>query len=235
MNIKRSLSLTVLSIASLFSLKAQDSVQTQFPEDAKALQFQINGNFTLSSFQGAAISYKHHLRSSSALRIGVSAYGTDTNEESANDYYSGGSPNTSTEQLRDRTSISLQLNVQAIWYSPTSSEIFFFYGIGPLFGYGGSWQTNKSIYSSPFTESNTVSSKTTSWSVGLSGLAGVEWFPAETISIHAEYGARASFSWTSFENKYQPSGTGSWSESGGTTTTLNMQGTGVLVGLSVYF
>jgi hypothetical protein len=229
------LSLSLLILFCLFSSLSQESEHSPISENAKALQFQINGNFTLSSFQGAAISYKHHLHSTSALRIGVSAYGADSNEEAANDYFNNGSPNTSAEQIRDRTNINLQLNVQAIWYSATSSEIFFFYGIGPLLSYGGTWQTNKSIYSNPITAVNTVRSKNTSWSVGISGLAGVEWFPTQSISVHAEYGTRATYSWTSFENKSQPSGTGSWSESGGTITALQMQSSGVLFGLSVYF
>jgi hypothetical protein len=49
---------------------AQQSGSKPLTENSKALQFQIGSNFTLTSFQGAALSYKHHLKPLRAIRVG---------------------------------------------------------------------------------------------------------------------------------------------------------------------
>lgn len=53
-----------VSIFSSLQVFAQSSESKPILEGSKAIQFQINNNFTLSSFQGTAFSYKYHVQPS---------------------------------------------------------------------------------------------------------------------------------------------------------------------------
>ena len=150
-------------------------------------QFQIDNNFTLTSFQGAVLSMKRHRSAGSAFRLGVTlrleAAGRDgTSTETRND--------TLTSEVvdgSDSDTQSFQIDIQYLIYPSPNSPAKLFLGFGPFgqFATGNSERVN--FLSSGV--SSRVRSEFTNWAIGLSGLLGVEWFAANRISFHAEYGA----------------------------------------------
>jgi hypothetical protein len=102
---------------------AQQSDSKPLTENSKALQFQIGSNFTLTSFQGAALSYKHHLKPLRAIRVGselsLSKSNFDLTEvDSVGDL--------ETLSKSDQTRYYVRFNTQLIWYSESYSGIFIF-------------------------------------------------------------------------------------------------------------
>jgi opacity protein-like surface antigen len=228
---------TALLLLAAFSLPAasQTTDSHSLTEDSRALQFQISSNFTLSPFQGATLSYKHHLQPSSALRIGLDLSFNDEGSDGAQQNFNNDTLSSTDNTTLDQSSFVIRLNTQAIWYSETSSEISFFYGTGPFLGYSRYRQNDERIFS-PVGSSQSKSSsegKGTTWSVGLTGLAGVEWFVSQSISLHGEYGLSLGYFWSKGESTF--STTGNRSSSEGTTTSRQLSSNGVRFGLSVYF
>jgi hypothetical protein len=222
---------TLLLLLTASSLQAIAQTST-------AVQFQIRNNFTLGSFQGAAFSYKQHLQPSFALRIGVSVSFNDGNFESTSHQFISDTLYGSANSTRDQSGTSIQLNTQAIWYSESPLGILLFYGTGPFVGFSRNHQEEVSVgtlVNVPQSKSTTEGTST-SWSVGLSGLAGVEWFASKTISLHAEYGISLGRYWSNNEStsSYQSQNHSS-STSEGNGQSWSLTSNGVLLGLSVYF
>lgn len=236
MNRLQSASLLLL-VAFSVRTEAQTSNNNQLTEHSRAIQFQINSNFTLGSFQGAALSYKHHLQPSSALRVGVDLSLNDANTEAAQKTFYSDTLRTSGNSTRDQSSVALQLNTQAIWYSESSLGILFFYGTGPFVGFSRWHQEDESISSTVgFPQSkSTLEGTATTWSLGLTGLLGVEWFASKSISLHAEYGIRLGYAWTKNESSGNTLATRYKTTSEGTTTSWQLSSNAVRFGLSVYF
>jgi hypothetical protein len=186
----------ILSIAAY----AQDSSsykKNSLVAGAWAMQFQISSNFQVASFQGTAISIKHHSTKSSAFRLGVD-FGSINSSE---DYTSKALSNDSItdEGLRDYDRYILNIRSQYIYYPSPNADINLFFGIGPQIIY--SWRnTNESS-----TKVMANSLKENSVGIGISGTAGVECFATKSISFHSEYNLLFSYNiyqyqrWTSRE------------------------------------
>lgn len=148
---------------------AQETQTTQWLTDSsKAIQFGIGNNFGLEAFDYKSISFKTHLSSLRAIRIGVNASGSTSKQERTS--FLG-----SYDQL---SSIALGISTHFLWYFETESDVFLFLGAGPLVEYSHS----RGDYSY-------VSEHTTIWTVGVGGAIGAEWFATRHIAIHAEYQA----------------------------------------------
>jgi hypothetical protein len=202
-----------------------------------ALQFQIGQNFTLQSFQGATISYKHHTDRLSAYRFGISLSfgGSNTDNES-----SGFALDTLQSALNgpvNQTSASISLNAQRLWYLDNPTDVLMFIGTGPYVGFSRSSTHSETSFFpvDPHTRRLSNDLTYTSWSAGLSGVLGVEWFTSRLLSLHAEYFANVGYSWAKTENITDSSTPGYRSEAHSTTTTWQLSGQGVRFGLSVYF
>ncbi|HDQ46284.1 MAG TPA: hypothetical protein ENN17_12440 [bacterium] len=221
----------LLLMAFSLPVAAQTSNDMPFTKDSRAVQFQIGGDFTLGSFQGAAFSYKHHRQPSAAYRAGIYIYLNDTNTE-MNQWTPGIRKTTD-----DQVFLNAELNVQAVWYAENTRGVLFYYGTGPFLGFGRYREKNKVIaplIACPQSES-TADRERTSWSLGLTGLAGVEWFVSKSISLHAEYGISLGYSSMKEETETANPGTGSRSNSDVTSTSWQLRSQGVRFGLSVYF
>jgi len=160
-----------------------------------ALQFQITNNFTLSSFDGSVLSAKYHLSKTRALRLGlgVDLVLVDSDDRVVDTRADTLSAEFSEEADSDRW--GFELNLQYLFYPIPDGNIHLFFGAGPLLGYDrvDSEITRSSIDS--FSELLTATNKTSSWSVGVSSVLGVEWFAAKQISILAEYGLSLRYQW----------------------------------------
>jgi hypothetical protein len=151
-------------------------------DGAKALQFEITDNFNLSAFQGAAISLKKHTSNSFAWRLGLDLNLQVSDQESASerDYEAYA------ESIRDENSQIINLRLQGLFYPHHTAGIRLFYGFGPVFGFSH----RKSVKVEERIEYNRITentSKLNTWKAGLTGVLGVEWFPAKRISLLAEY------------------------------------------------
>ena len=101
----------VLFSASTIYCNNQNSTNS-IQKGAKALQFQIGRDFTLSSFQGALISYKWHSSDKTAWRIGLNL-DAEKRECSSDDTYQ----DTLTSELDDnRKSYVIGITTQYVIY-----------------------------------------------------------------------------------------------------------------------
>ncbi|MGE5621095.1 MAG: hypothetical protein ACM3U0_00845 [archaeon] len=171
-------------------------------DSSRALQFQIGSNFSLSSFQGSVISYKHHFSRDKALRIGLSVYVDGTKSDGSSEMFTVDRDSlvTGSQNAAKRKENSIQLNTQFIWYLNPGEKLLIYGGAGPFltYGYGKVNTENKS--NDPFIKDKSLNEqKSSTWSPGVKGEIGVEWFAAQNISLLAEYGLMASYSWTETE------------------------------------
>jgi hypothetical protein len=208
-------------------------------DDAWAFQFSIQSSFTLSAFQGGLLSAKHHLAPDKAIRIGLGASFNSTDFSGLSlTRYDTTVTGTSTNEGRGNQNFDLRM--QYIIYPDPTADVNAFFGIGPLVGFSHSSAERQELpTSSPASYSYTRSDKRTTWSAGLSGLAGVEWFAWRKISFHAEYGASIQYMWTNQRADYSNSNSGSTTISR-TTSEYKEKGWAFYYdrfyfGLSVYF
>ncbi len=152
---------------------------------AQALQFQIDKDFTLASFQGSIISYKWHISDKGALRVGISL----SAEKDDNSRTALLSDSVTSKGDSHENSYSIGTATQYIFYPGPEKGIQLYYGIGPIANYTYGKSKQKQIHiSGPDERVTTTTSKRISWSVGASLIAGLEWFVKKDISVHAEYG-----------------------------------------------
>ena len=150
-----------------------------------ALQFQVNDNFSLKSFQGSIISAKWRRSAHSAFRLGVSLRGhfldgdTETSEQDT----------LINEANREDTNWSFGISGQYITKLDGTEGITPFIGIGPTVSFGGSNdQRTTTFLSQGVVQDRTIDIENRNWQAGVVGVLGVEWFLCSEISISAEYG-----------------------------------------------
>ena len=183
---------------------------------AWALQFRITGNFSLSDFQGAALSGKYHATSTSAIRLGFSASGGVSDREQTSFSESSGrllddpAPGQESEETResnrDETAYSLGLDGQYVTYINPDGRVKLFGGIGPTIRYqhddanDSDFQLDESgdRLDVRITETTTRDDRDT-WTFGGLALLGGEWFASPHISLSAEYGLSVEYFRTSHD------------------------------------
>ena len=233
--ISKQMSLTCIFAALLiFVMSANISAQSRFKSTKTpiqkgvwAMQFEINQDFDLSSFQGAMISVKKHTSRSKAWRLGLDINTSLSENDSQNIY------NDSTVGWSDGESdrYSFDINLQRIFYASPRAKVSLFYGFGPSAGY--TYSKNKSTSKTP--TSNRLSiTKTKTFDVGLVGVLGVEWFFSKNMSLLGEYGADIIYLWSKNE-RTQTNPNGDITYSKGTSKRFDFDNILVKFGLSVYF
>ena len=188
-----------------------DQGHNSLVKGSRSFQFRISPDFTLSAFDGAMISAKKHFSPNSALRFGI---GLDARigrlEEDQMD--------------RDFTDLDIDATIQYIYYPSPQSAINFYSGSGPIVEFQR-YKENAEYED----DSDAGYSYTRSWSVGLLGSWGVEWFADENISFICEYGAGIRYASIRGENHLGISGRDQSSHE------VSFFSQGVDLGLSVYF
>ncbi len=195
---------------------------------AWAMQFQINQNFTLSSFQGATLSLKRHYSPSKALRFGLNLGGGFSNEKSRSEFGS--------QAESDGNNQNLGFACEYIVYPSSDSRAKFFFGTGPSVNFSRSKNTESQGNTQPLLRSI---NKNTIWSTGFSGVIGVEWFANSQISFLAQYSSFLGYSSARGEAVIeQADGAGGFSVSSKSFRNVdgfNFRASAVNFGLSVYF
>lgn len=191
-----------------------------------ALQFSIRDNFQLSSFQGTTISILKHSSVDRAWRMAFTG-GVRYNNNKNNDQIDR------TRRSRadlTRYDANFTIDLQKLFYANTESNINLFYGWGPVVGY----HFNKSYDYSRGTREMMKAD----WEIGARLIFGVQWFPTNSISLHAEYGSKLSylFSWKRTEqwrfDIFEPV---ELRIDDSQTNSLNLSSSAVKLGLSAYF
>lgn len=203
-----------------------DSTQrdNSLTEGAWALQFSVSNNFTLSSFKGSVLSAKYQISPTRAIRFGISGeasgYRTD---------YPDSDPSNLDWQ-------SFEISAAYLFYSSPHKDIFFFWGPGPLVGLQR-YHSEGSNSGVDYTGSETRTNST--WTLGISTVAGVEWFATKWLSIHVEYGISGTYSWLTASHvidrvSTDPSIPSLHEDYSQTTKSWQISGTGVWLGASIY-
>ncbi len=148
----------------------------------------------LFAFDGAMVAVRKQFCGRTAVRLGLSLglESLDTAQDQSAEYEDT-YPDTVLVALRDRTadgedrSRDIEVDLVVIRHAESTRGLHLF---GPEFAHHYSQSTDLDVEEEDETL-ETVSTTTTrrSWRYGLRLLVGVEWFVAESISLHAEYGA----------------------------------------------
>ncbi|MBD3237518.1 MAG: hypothetical protein GF330_12500 [Candidatus Eisenbacteria bacterium] len=168
---------------------------------AWALQFQIDQDTILRSFEGSVLSAKHHLSETSSLRLGLSLdlhRGDGIREITTLRERLADSAAVADTDEYDRDERGFYISAQYVRNSSPSRPLVTFVGGGPYVQYtqGDSDYASTTDASAEYYESMTRSDESRYWSLGVVAILGVEWFPMRRISLHAEYGLRLGHTWT---------------------------------------
>jgi hypothetical protein len=154
---------TLLAVVAIAGLSNPVLAQNNSLRDgAWALQFAVDDNFMLESFQGATISAKHHYSDATALRYGLTLdFLSETDE--------GGD---------DENELSVALATQYLMY-PTvdrgrNDRVHLFWGFGPEVAFMR-------------TENETTEATDRTWRGAVTVLVGGEWFVHRRVSLTGEY------------------------------------------------
>lgn len=190
-----------------------------FGKGSRALQFQINNNFSLSSFSGSAFSYKRQISENRAHRISLGIQNLLINLSEPD------SPNEE-ESLNFDSNISTSFTWMNYLYP--ENDIKFYYGYGPGLHFGYQTSENEDV--------NIKTTQTTfNWGISGYGYSGVEWFFHPSISLHAEYRALIRADFRTRENSILNKQTDDENTNKFKGNILSLSGNGVRFGLSVYF
>ncbi len=213
-------------------------------EGAWALQFQISGNFTLSPFEGLALSGKRHLSATDAIRLGITI-GLNNSESDRidktieNDTVSLFSEGTTAQSVNGQ---SIDIHAHYLFYTNPQEEVNLFLGSGLSVQYSRGYQEASGIEPRP----PGLSSRAYHQSVenkkigfGIVGLTGVEWFATKRLSLHAEHSIAISYEKSTYSEtrktligppiEYSGRSVNEWTGKG-----WRVSSQGVKFGLSVY-
>lgn len=232
--------LVIAASGSLLAGDKPDSTKLQFAGGLDALQFQIDRNFSLSDFQGALFSWKHHFSSNKALRIGVDIRGNIENADRLNTTTSDGN-SVARDISSDGKSFNAGITSQFIFYTNPENRVKLFLGSGPFFriNYDDGNSRRVDQYSSGLGQVNQfVENHTDRWDTGLSNVLGLEFAISKNISLTAENSFLLGYHSGNFERI--TTSTNSENQQAVETDTSESSGFysssgNVLFGLSVYF
>lgn len=175
-----------LACALLVTLILSSSLSAGEKVDVKgkwALQFGIQSDIRLTSFQGNTLSLQKTTMSGTAWRLGLGLNLSTQHREDEDT-----TPDSSyISNDNDQNTLSLELTVQRLFKLNTSTKIRPYLGVGPLVHF----YTSSSDVNAP---NNPIrSTDRDSWALGLRGVLGAEWFVTDYLSLLGEYTLDATF------------------------------------------
>jgi len=197
-----------------------------------ALQFEVDRDFDLNAFQGSTITVKRHSSDKSAYRLSLTTH-LDFKDEST-DFPINGQP---APGHNDFTDVKFEVAVKKISYTNPQGNINFFWGIGPVYGYQYFLIDQDNITSDRLFQIKYKREEHT-WSLGLNGILGVEWFATKSISFLAEYATTAGYTERNSKSvrKFVSNGIVTYDiETTADLSELSFSSSQVKFGLSVYF
>ena len=175
-------------LAAITAMPSESSArENSLKKDKWALQFQVF-NF-VSSFQGSTFSLKKHVSDKAAWRLGLTLHFEVKDENTEIILY----PNTKAPGYNDLTDVRIGIALQKVFYPNPTADVNVFWGLGPTYSYRYSLNDRENI-SRDGTYQDKRSFEIHSWSLGINGILGVEWFATKSISFLAEYGTAVTYS-----------------------------------------
>lgn len=160
---KRILLIIAIILYSAACMFSQKLIKNSLEKGRFALQFQVGQDFFLRPFQGSVLSGKYNIFNRSSVRFGVSLENNFETDHKIN--------NTDTTKQQY---VSIILNVQFVRYLKDAEDVSLYLGGG-------------TFYSRTFSKV-TQGRRYNGWSLGASGIIGVEWFFNHNMSLSCEYG-----------------------------------------------
>lgn len=165
-----------------------DSSYIRLTEGKTALQFRINGNFTLGDFTGALISIQKKLSERNAIRWGLTLGAHYRKRKSHNPY--------SIEGYNEKN-FHLGILMNYLWYVRVYKQIRFYYGAGPVLNATYDHSYNKTTLK---TLNPNLHTRTDSYNLvghlAVQGVCGIEYFVARNTGFSIEYVPSAEFDYT---------------------------------------
>ena len=202
-------------------------------EGQQAVQFTVDDNFTLESFQGQMFSYQRFLSDTRAIRVAAGLF-LDRDDRDMEEELSGGDYVGSADVTYWKYEGTLK--IQMLFYRG-AGPVRFFYGAGPKFSISDYHNEYVDFFTSGGDlEYRIRTDDTDEWSFGLQAMAGVEWFINDMFALHAEYGVSGMyvFSENVDEEVHSSNDAYSWRRAT-TTSSPEFTSDGVRFGLSVHF
>ena len=213
------------------ALAAESESNKYQPEKGdQALQFQINSNFRLDSFNGDLISYKWMISDRHAVSIGIGLESFLGDDEDNTTFPSADSLNV--QRTSERWNHDLEVSALLITIRPHKGS-WFYYGFGPKLGYHANH--DESHQSEPVTYSHASEHSMHAFEAGLVGVSGVEWALNSFLSLHAEYKCSLYYLFRVEESMHLEPDPAQNHESKGENHFWLFRSEGVRFGLSVYF
>ena len=224
--------LTLLISLSLLSAQTEQDSTKIFK--THSIQFRVQDCFSLSSFKGSLISYKYHFNDRNALRIGFSNNIEIGDEEKDYDVFL--EDTTYYEEQISNSDINLVVTMEYLRYLNPTKEIIIYIGGGTKTSVHK--HTEKVDEKSHTEQFYDKSRKYSIIKAGLSFSYGLEWKFRKNMSLHAEYGN--DILWFHYKSrKYRtrtlPEEGEQYSIHKEVEKGIELNSTGVLLGLSIYF
>lgn len=173
------------------SRSTDDSAHNSLINKKLAFQYETGYNFAGRSFIPIVFSLKYHLSDKTALRLGV---GLNPGEGGFGRMHMN--DNQINHEPFDHHGIDPEhynFTLNYMLYPAPKADINLFFGLGPRFGFGSEHFGNPGYRPEYMENNNPQTPGNSSWSIGLSGVIGAEWFVSRSISLFTEYDAAFSY------------------------------------------
>lgn len=228
MNLLTKILLVIFILFSVIIRGQNDSLD--YSEPLKhGIEFQINKEFTLSSFLGSSIAYRYLIDKTDGLRFLLS---TQISKNDINHDVQSDNNQHATQNL-DNTVFNIKLSTHYIYSLMNRNKFQLIIGGGPMFLYYKSSNENKadsktsSQYYSIIT--NTV------WNVGIDLFCGVEYYITENIALSGEYSLAFYYSHGKNDHSQFQDTSIRLSRTNDITNNYSFKDNGVVLGLTVFF
>ncbi len=154
-----------------------------------ALMFQIDEDIVPKAFDGMTFALKRQGSRKSSLRLAFTL-GLSVNEtEGESQYYREDTLRYDSDETRKTNGMEFAVELMYVRYPWPDSYINAFWGLGPVVSFSRSKTESDRTREEPGYDSyeDYFYFLNESWSAGLKGIIGVEWFATRRISFHAEY------------------------------------------------
>ncbi|MCP4571351.1 MAG: PorT family protein [bacterium] len=186
MNTNKTQFMTVMA-ALVCCLVATAGEAVELEEPRSGLEFRIDSNFRLASFEGSAISWKRVSSPDRGWRIGLSPVVEDDEQDRHDQSYS--------RNMR----YACEISATRLFLSPFRDRTRFYWGAGPLVGID--YEESEHTRSTPGEAASTSRWISRSWYLGVGAVIGIEYFFAPDLSLMGEYGLEVRYL-KSMEDRY---------------------------------
>lgn len=202
-----------------------------------ALMFQIDEDLIPQAFDGMTIAMKRHSSRKSSFRLAFSL-GLSVNEtEGEGQYYREDTLRNDSDETRKANGMEFAVELMYVRYPWPDSYINAFWGLGPVVSFSRSKTESDRTREEPGYDSyeDYFYWFEESWSAGLMGIIGVEWFATRRISFHAEYQCVLKYRSVYRETREERSYYDAIDIGESTSKYWEFYGRGALFGVSLYF